>query len=251
MLKIIRHWIERRRLTAISSLCDLPQPLLLAECHRALLFAPHPDDESLGCGGTLCMLAERCAVKVILVTDGGGAGGLPPGAAEIRRQEFIKALGVLGVTNYELWDYTDGLFFDSPRFQAQASLILDHFKPDWVFFPSPLDYHRDHLALSVALQRACSKRRVKQIHYEVWGPLLATHYVDITKVFQHKMMALDCHYTAMQSGPYRTTITGLNAYRGLYMMDREVPRFAEAFCVDEDGSIGYALAHLALRMRIK
>jgi LmbE family N-acetylglucosaminyl deacetylase len=88
-----------------------------------------------------------------------------------------------------------------------------------------------------------------QIHYEVWSPLPATHYVDISAVMERKLRALDCHRTALQSGPYRHAIAGLNAYRGLYQMDRATPRHAEAFCVDPDGRLGAALAGLALRLR--
>jgi len=249
MLNAIKDWIERRRLSAIKTLCELPSPLPLADCRRALVFAPHPDDETLGCGGTLALLAGHCAVKVVLVTDGGGAGELPPSAVATRRQEFAAAMAVLGVADHAQWDYPDGHFYDSPGFQAQAAALLDAFDPDWVLFPSPLDYHRDHINLSVALRRACAGRKLRQIHYEVWSPLPATHYVDISAVMEQKLRALDCHRTALQSGPYRAAVTGLNAYRGLYQMDRANPRFAEAFCVDEDGALGAALASLALRLR--
>lgn len=250
MLNAIRHWNHRRRLATINTLCELPVPLLLSDCQRALVFAPHPDDETLGCGGTLCLLSKHCAVKVILVTDGGGAGDLPPSAVEIRRQEFIQALNILGVNDYELWNYTDGLFFDSKQFYYQASEILDMFKPQWVFFPSPLDYHRDHLNLSIAIHHVCFERKLTQIYYEVWSPLVATHYVDISDVMTRKLNALDCYHTALSSGPYRTAVTGLNAFRSLYMMNRDKSCFAEAFCVDVDGSLSQTLINVAF-LRIK
>jgi LmbE family N-acetylglucosaminyl deacetylase len=246
MPNFIKRWLERRPPEA-GPLCPLPKPLALDGCRRALAFAPHPDDESLGCGGTLALLARRCPVKVVLVTDGDG---LPPGAAKARRQEFADALAVLGVADYECWDYPDGDFHDGPSFQARAAALLDAFAPDWVLFPSPLDYHRDHLELSLAVRRACAGRPLWQIHYEVWSPLPATHYVDISAVMEQKLGALDCHRTAMQAGPYRAAVAGLNAYRGLYAMDRrETPRQAEAFCVDADGTLGAALAGLARRLR--
>ena len=49
--------------------CPLPQPLDLAQARKVLVFVPHPDDETLGCGGTLARLAALCPVKVVLVTD--------------------------------------------------------------------------------------------------------------------------------------------------------------------------------------
>ena len=235
----------------IKSLCDLPQPLSLEGQPRVLVFVPHPDDESLGCGGTLALLAEQSAVKVILVTDGSGAGGLPAGAVEVRRREFLAALATLGVTDSEQWNYPDGAFFDSSGFQTKVQGLLKSYQPDWVMLPSPLDYHRDHLTVSVAVQSACatSRKRLTRIYYEVWSPLPATHYLDITSVVDRKFQAVDCHQTALACGPYRSALMGLNAYRGLYRMDRETPRFAEAFCVDPDGSFGEALTAFALHMR--
>lgn len=46
----------------------------ISRIRKALVVAPHPDDESLGCGGLLAMLAQRdCEVAVIFVTDGGAS----------------------------------------------------------------------------------------------------------------------------------------------------------------------------------
>ena len=95
MLNFLRARRIRRQLAALDA-CPLPQALDLTQARKVLVFAPHPDDETLGCGGTLARLALHCPVKVVLVTDGSGAGGLPPGADTIRQAEFVRALAVLG-----------------------------------------------------------------------------------------------------------------------------------------------------------
>lgn len=64
----------RHALNALEQ-CPLPRPLDLTLARKVLVFSPHPDDETLGCGGTLARLAQMCPVKVALVTDGSGAGG--------------------------------------------------------------------------------------------------------------------------------------------------------------------------------
>ncbi len=69
----------------------------------ALVVAPHPDDETLGCGGLLAAKAQAGhAVCVVFVTDGSGSHPghplLPPDElARRRRTEALSALGELGV----------------------------------------------------------------------------------------------------------------------------------------------------------
>src|SRR6185369_17120293 len=109
----IRHSAKPPRLADIP-LCALPRPLALEDAKRVLVFAPHPDDESLGCGGTLARLAGHCAIKVVLVTDGSGAGGLPEGSDKLRQAEFGAALDILGVDDFVCLEQPDGAFSGTP-----------------------------------------------------------------------------------------------------------------------------------------
>src|SRR6185369_17733543 len=64
-----------------------PQQLDLSPARRVLVVAPHPDDETLGCGGTLARLAPLCEVHLLLVTNGDGGGALPTGTSQTRKKE--------------------------------------------------------------------------------------------------------------------------------------------------------------------
>lgn len=215
--------------------CALPRPLDLGEARRVLVFAPHPDDETLGCGGTLARLAPNCAIKVILVTDGSGAGQLPPGSDRIRQAEFQRALSVLGVNDIEGLDQPDGFFAPSEPLRRKVLALLSDFRPDWVFLPSPLDYHRDHARLALFLEPLCQHAESVQslLFYEIWAPVPATHVVDITDQAELKQRALACHITALACGDYARAIEGLNRYRGLYLGRG---RLAEAFWVEPAGA---------------
>lgn len=225
----------RRSISAYTTgdipLCALPRPLDLERIKRALVFAPHPDDESLGCGGTIARLAERCAVRVVLVTDGSGAGGLPPGTSQIRLAEFVAALERLGVRDYISLDQPDGEFVANTSLEKQVKQILADFHPDHVFLPAPIDYHRDHLRIAEFLTPLCREKASIEalVHYEVWAPVPATHVVDITDQWACKIAALNEHRTAMACGDYLEAIRGLNRYRGLYLGKN---RLAEAFLVE-------------------
>lgn len=231
MLDFLRTRHIQRQLAELQA-CPLPQPLDLSQARKVLVFAPHPDDETLGCGGTLARLSTMCQVKVVLVTDGSGAGGLPPGASAARQAEFVSALRVLGVTESAQLNQPDGSFTGSAELALQINALLEHYQPDWVFLPSPLDYHRDHVRITAFLEPLCrGAASVRQLlFYEIWAPVPATHVVDITEQMSRKNAALAEHATAMPHGDYMRAVDGLNRYRGLYL-GRD--RFAEAFLVEQ------------------
>ena len=64
---------------------------------RLVVIAPHPDDESLGIGGTIAMLARRVPVTVVCVTDGEAAPSMLHGGdlAVTRRAEMVEAVETL------------------------------------------------------------------------------------------------------------------------------------------------------------
>lgn len=210
-----------------------PARLDLAQVQRVMVFAPHPDDESLGCGGTLALLAQHCEVTVVLVTDGSGAGGLPEGAAAVRQAEFVQALQVLGVSSWHCLNEPDGAFEGSQALCERVDRLIQAHHPQWVFLPSVLDYHRDHLRIADMVTTLCQKHAAitKLIYYEIWAPVPATHIVDITEVWAQKKRAIEQHRTALAYGDYLRAIDGLNSYRGLYLGHPQ--RWAEAFWVED------------------
>jgi LmbE family N-acetylglucosaminyl deacetylase len=124
----------------------------------------HPDDESLGVGGTLAKYAAD-GVEVFLVTATRGDGGRfrgyrrgderHPGSqalAEIRERELRAAAGVLGIRELSVFDYPDQ-YLDAvdPR-EAISRLVtqLRRFRPDVVitFGPDGAYGHPDHVAIS-------------------------------------------------------------------------------------------------------
>ncbi len=70
-----------------------------------LIVAPHPDDETLGCGGAIALLRQlNVSVKVLIVSDGtkshpNSLTYPPPALKELREQESLSALAILGVAS--------------------------------------------------------------------------------------------------------------------------------------------------------
>ncbi len=257
----MRNFFKTRQLKKLERLnqqldrldaCPLPRLLDLTQAAKVLVFAPHPDDETLGCGGTLAQLSQRCAVKVVLVTDGSGAGALPAGTAGVRQAEFVRALAVLGVTDTVQLQQPDGAFQTTPELVKQMQALLADYQPDWVFLPSPLDYHRDHVRIAAFLEPLCRQAAsvTHLLFYEIWAPVPATHVVDITDQAHLKKAALREHATAMPHGDYERAIDGLNRYRGLYLGRN---RLAEAFWVEpaKTGNLFQPVQDMALLLLVR
>ena len=103
--------------------------------NRVLVISPHPDDESIGCGGTLRKHAlDGDSVHVIFLTSGerGGHGRSLEETARIREQEAKTAASVLGVKHFEFWREPDSGLQATQRVVGRLRVRLREWKPDIV-----------------------------------------------------------------------------------------------------------------------
>ncbi len=216
-------------------LCPLPKPLELPDQANILLIAPHPDDEVLGCGGTLSLLQQNgCHVKAVVITDGSQGDPLNFSDEPIvprRQQESREALAILGIQDVTFFTQPDGEYQHSEEITQQLHELLNDFSPDWLLLPSILDYHRDHVAICLSLldvwqQRGCQARLLM---YEAWGTIPATWIVDISQVFERKKAAIRCYQLPLQYVDYFAACIGIASYRGLYLTEAHQGEYAEAF----------------------
>lgn len=187
---------------------------------RPLVLAPHPDDETITCGGLVALLTRRRAdVVVVVVTSGGASSGSPLDETELarrRRDEARRACEVLGVTDVRFLDLPDGgLSSRVDSLRASLDALLDECRPDAVLLPSFLDAHADHRAVNVALTRARLDPAVEIWGGEAWTPVPATRLVDVTDVIEQKRQALACHTTAGEAFDLEAMLS-LNRYRSVH-----------------------------------
>ena len=70
----------------------------------SLIFAPHPDDETFGMGGTILKMIENSqTINIVLMTDGSKGGDV-----NIRKNEFLNATKKLGVDEVYFLNEIDG-----------------------------------------------------------------------------------------------------------------------------------------------
>lgn len=125
---------------------------------KLLCVLAHPDDETLGFGGTLARCADA-GIETYLVTatrgERGWSGGAYPGAeqvARVREAELARAADVLRLREVAFLDYIDGdLDQASPAdVIAQITTHIRRLRPQVVatFDPFGAYGHPDHIAIS-------------------------------------------------------------------------------------------------------
>lgn len=138
-----------------------------------LVVAPHPDDETLGCGALLARLAEAGNnITVLFATDGEAAQGKPSKAmGTIRRQEAMEACLELGIEPDRLvfLGLEDGAL--ALHKGALASAIDSRFDKgvvDIVFVTASSDRHPDHRAAADVVENLRVKHRFALWQYPIW-----------------------------------------------------------------------------------
>lgn len=210
---------------------------------RVIVLAPHMDDETLGCGGTIARHAKAGAqVTVIFLTDGRYGGGSYSGMTEpernrkmqeligVRKQEARCAGAILGVQSLVFFDAEDTRLSADRRVPKLLREILKREQPHCVYLPYFLDQHRDHRAANGVLLSAVAGTRLEFEcrGYEVWTPLFANCVVEIDVAMESKRRAMACYRSQLADTDYAHAAIGLNAHRSL-ALGGKAGLFAEAF----------------------
>lgn len=190
---------------------------------NVLVIAPHPDDEAIGCGGTLLLHAKRGdKVSVVFLTSGElGLKHLPKEKAwKIRENEAKKAAKVLKLHSHFFLRCSDWMLGD--EISNTASLlqpILKKLKPGLIYLPHPQEWHPDHKAALPIVSSALIQSRLRNTElrgYEVWTPLTEyTDVEDISSVMATKLRSVKLYASQLTEFDYVRAITGLNQYRGV------------------------------------
>jgi len=198
-----------------------------AQSRTICIIAPHPDDEVLGCGGTLLkLLTKGYRVRTIFLTSGDAI-------QKTREKEARAAARKLGTAL--------PVFLRMKTVTADGGLrkliqAIERVSPAATFYPHAGDGDSDHQAANSLSKEAVwrynegapADRRIgAALMYEVHKPM--HHYglvVDISDVMTKKLSALKCYESQLKRIRWDKAIEGLNMYRGEL---HEGTRFAEVF----------------------
>lgn len=203
---------------------------------KVLVIAPHPDDESIGCGGMIRLHVEGGdPIRLVVLTSGedGLARESKERAQAIREAEARAAARVLGVHRLDFLRLPDrGLAECIPVAAADLVDILAGDPPHVIYLPHPADAHPDHEAaypiVKAALAGIRSIGQAELRGYEVWTPMpLHSWVADISAVMDTKLRAILCYRSQLCDVRYDRAAVGLNLYRGAMAAGSS---YAEAFC---------------------
>jgi LmbE family N-acetylglucosaminyl deacetylase len=158
---------------------------------RILVVAPHPDDEAMGCGGTVLLHVQSGdRVCVAIVTDGrmSRVGADAAEVARLRRSEAGEAARLMRVERLEWIGFPEGNW-SIPALKDSLRSLLQELRPDVIYAPSRIDFHPEHRRVAHALALALGELgtlpgvrvRIYQIQVPL-SPVLANLVTDVSAV---------------------------------------------------------------------
>ncbi len=217
---------------------------------KILAIAPHNDDETLGCGGTLAKHVKKGHdVYVAIFTSISEDSPIMTPNKELVRKETKQAMKILGIDfkNVIFKDLPNALLPDIEMYKINKEVfeVIHKVKPDILYLPFMKDLHNDHRLITYAAQVAARSttqvgRNIKEIYmYEtlsethwnidsVEGGFLPNVYIDITGFLTAKLKAIKAYKSQLKIHPDARSVKALSALatlRGSIVGMRE----AEAF----------------------
>jgi LmbE family N-acetylglucosaminyl deacetylase len=184
---------------------------------RVLVIAPHPDDEVIGCGGTLrAHVLRNDPVKVVFVTSGEAGGHGIDYPREVREREAREAAEIIGLSEFEFWRARDGAVRATGDLVERVRQELERWSPDVLYLPHGREQHPDHRAVWRIARRALkSGNRPCCRTFELWTPLEhIEHVVDISAHIDTKLAAIRAYKSQCDILRFDDAFRGLARYRG-------------------------------------
>lgn len=218
---------------------------------RILVIAAHPDDEVLGCGGTIARLSKEGHEVDIAILGEGATSRYhcreTTDTSEVERlhQNCHRSASVLGVTDVSIFDLPDNRFDHVPLLDVIKNVeeIIQRIQPQAIYTHHGGDLNIDHVITHRAVitaARPMTENFVKDVYafeipsstewsFQQFGSVfLPNVFMDITHTMESKLKALGAYDTEIRNFPHPRSTEGIEALaktRGSMVG----VRYAEAF----------------------
>jgi LmbE family N-acetylglucosaminyl deacetylase len=194
--------------------------------NKTLVIAPHPDDETLGCGGTLLRRkAEGASLAWLIVTGIDEAAGFTAERVKQRDAEIGRVAEMIGfdeVHNLRLpTSHLDTL--SMADLVGRFSNVVSSFQPDELLIPNRSDVHTDHrvvfdAAASCAkwfryptVRRVLAYETLSETELGLGGEFHANVFVDITDFLQRKLDVMAIYQSELGAFPFPRSLEAIHA----------------------------------------
>jgi len=228
-------WLKKNPEYSHPDLVELDAERYAGE--NVLVISPHPDDEIIGCGGTLIkMIQKGSSVSVVQLTDGSHTAAFRdfsgPERKTIRLDEAKIVAKNIGFSELFFFNEVDSFLACTSNNVEKLSGILNRLQPKAIFIPFINDTHPDHRAANEILTRSLESctldlRSVNVVSYEVWTFVPPNSYCIIDNQFDKKTDVLRKYRTAMKIVDYVQCCESLNAYHSYTLLGKK--GFVEVF----------------------
>ena len=191
---------------------------------KILVIAPHPDDEVLGCGGTIKKYAQLGAnISLCVVT----VAYMPQWTEDFikdRPRQIRAAADVLGVKDIYPLDFPTVRLDTLPQKELNEKIadVVRKVKPDTLYIPHRGDLNRDHQLVheaALVAARPTAGQSIKHVlAYEArseteWGflPFIPTVYEDIADEMESKVEAMRVYASEVKDFPHPRSLEAIDA----------------------------------------
>ena len=193
--------------------------------HKLLCILAHPDDESLGTGGTIAKYSDEGSEVQLICATRGERGRYydqdSPGFVKVgqrRTEELLSAAKILGISKVHFLDYIDGDLDCSPvnEIVSKIGRIILEFRPQVIitFGPDGGYGHPDHIAISQyslsAIMQAATSYNVLKFYYLAWPK---AHWELYLRAFKKLQMTVDNELRESVPWPEWAITTRIDTHR--------------------------------------
>lgn len=228
---------------------------MIVESRKTLVIVAHPDDETLGAGGTIRRMTDAgTRVDLLVATDGSSAQFGDDMAARGRRNSHLdKACDILGINRCVVLDFPDMRLDTVPHLELNRAIgkVAAEEDYDTILTHHPGDVNKDHEHVFnsvMVVTRPVPGSGIRNLatffvnSSTEWGApfvngiFLPNLFVDIDKTIDHKLEALSAYEDEIRPWPHPRSV--------------EAVRF-RAQTVGSEVGVGYAEAFQVIRSVVR
>ena len=186
---------------------------------KILVIAPHPDDETIGCGGTLLRHKDdRDEISCVIMTKLKTNDNWTEKAVIEKQKEIEKIKKIYQFHSFDIFDFPPSELDRIPinLLISKISNLFEKIKPDIIYIPYNNDIHTDHRIISNAAMSSAKWFRsgsIKRINmYETLSEtnfnfsqnnaFNPNYFVEISKFLEKKLEICGCYKSEFKKHPF-------------------------------------------------